>query len=129
MAPEYGANLGFFPVDNETLAYSTLLAPLTSTSLSSKPIARADALPHRTLRSCVQRQAELDLVSVDRPSPDPTPTGSRALKNAKASFVKVVEGASQSTSTSNNGDTFDLSSGAVVIGSHHQLHQTRRIHR
>ncbi|MBV9888421.1 MAG: aconitate hydratase AcnA, partial [Acidobacteria bacterium] len=39
-----------------------------------------------------------------------------ALKNAKSSFTKVVEGApSKHAAVKNNGDSFDLSSGAVVI--------------
>ena len=39
-----------------------------------------------------------------------------SLKNAKTSFVKVVEGNPvKQVSVKNNGDSFDLSSGAVVI--------------
>ena len=39
-----------------------------------------------------------------------------ALKNAKASFTKVVEGTTtKEVHVKNNGDAFELSSGAVVI--------------
>jgi aconitate hydratase len=60
---------------------------------------------------------ELDLASVEPTVAGPKrPQDRVALKNAKASFVKVVEGASaKHVHVKNNGDTFDLSSGAVVI--------------
>ncbi len=119
MAPEYGATMGFFPVDNETLAY------LHFTSRSHEQIALVEAYckeqmlfrTDSTPEPAFSDKLELDLASVE-----PTVAGQKrpqdrvALKNAKASFVKVVEGASaKHVPVKNNGDTFDLSSGAVVI--------------
>src|SRR5262249_11452290 len=60
---------------------------------------------------------ELDLASVEPTVAGPKrPQDRVALKNAKSSFTKVIEGApSKQAHVKNNGDVFDLSSGAVVI--------------
>ncbi|HET6932581.1 MAG TPA: aconitate hydratase AcnA [Candidatus Acidoferrum sp.] len=119
MAPEYGATMGFFPVDNETLAY------LHFTSRSHEQIALVEAYckeqmlfrTDSTPEPAFSDKLELDLASVEPTVAGPKrPQDRVALKNAKASFVKVVEGASaKHVQVKNNGDTFDLSSGAVVI--------------
>ncbi|HET7107210.1 MAG TPA: aconitate hydratase AcnA [Candidatus Acidoferrum sp.] len=119
MAPEYGATMGFFPVDNETLAY------LHFTSRSHEQIALVEAYckeqmlfrTDTTPEPAFSDKLELDLASVEPTVAGPKrPQDRVALKNAKASFVKVVEGASaKHVHVKNNGDTFDLSSGAVVI--------------
>jgi aconitate hydratase len=119
MAPEYGATMGFFPVDNETLAY------LHFTSRSHEQIALVEAYckeqmlfrTDSTPEPAFSDKLELDLASVEPTVAGPKrPQDRVALKNAKASFVKVVEGASpKHVHVKNNGDTFDLSSGAVVI--------------
>jgi len=119
MAPEYGATMGFFPVDNETLAY------LHFTSRSHEQIALVEAYCKEqmlfrndsTAEPAFSDKLELDLASVEPTVAGPKrPQDRVALKNAKASFVKVVEGASaKHVHVKNNGDTFDLSSGAVVI--------------
>jgi aconitate hydratase len=91
MAPEYGATMGFFPVDSETLAYLQFTG-------------RAHEL-------------ELDLGTVEPTVAGPKrPQDRVALRNAKSSFTKVVEGTPQKHfQVRNNGDSFDFSSGAVVI--------------
>src|SRR5467141_710166 len=119
MAPEYGATMGYFPVDNETLAY------LHFTSRSHEQIALVEAYckeqmlfrTDTTPEPAFSDKLELDLASVEPTVAGPKrPQDRVALKNAKASFVKVVEGASaKHVHVKNNGDTFDLSSGAVVI--------------
>src|ERR1700757_560678 len=119
MAPEYGATMGFFPVDNKTLAY------LHFTSRSHEQIALVEAYckeqmlfrTDSTPEPAFSDKLELDLASVEPTVAGPKrPQDRVALKNAKASFVKVVEGASaKHVQVKNNGDTFDLSSGAVVI--------------
>jgi len=60
---------------------------------------------------------ELDLGSVEATVAGPKrPQDRVALRQAKASFTKVVEGTpDKHVSVRNNGDSFDLSSGAVVI--------------
>src|SRR6202041_959536 len=119
MAPEYGATMGFFPVDSETLAYlhftgrSHEQIALVEAYCKEQMLFRTDTTPEPLFSD----KLELDLASVEPTVAGPKrPQDRVALKNAKASFVKVVEGASAThVQVKNNGDTFDLSSGAVVI--------------
>ena len=119
MAPEYGATMGFFPVDSETLAY------LQFTSRTQEQIALVEAYcKEQMLFRTDQTPTPLfnDTLELDLGSVEPTVAGPKrpqdrvALRNAKTSFIKVVEGApSNQIKVQNNGDSFDLSSGAVVI--------------
>jgi aconitate hydratase len=119
MAPEYGATMGFFPVDDETLAY------LRFTARSEEQIALVEAYckEQGLFRSDATRDPSFsDTLELDLGSVEPTVAGPKrpqdrvALKNAKASFTKVVEGTPvKRVAVKNNGDAFDLSSGAVVI--------------
>src|SRR6184192_1731572 len=119
MAPEYGATMGFFPVDAETLAY------LQFTSRSAEQIALVEAYcKEQMLFRTEQTPAPLfnDTLELDLATVEPTVAGPKrpqdrvALRQAKASFTKVVEGTpAKHVAVRNNGDSFDLSSGAVVI--------------
>src|SRR6266699_94768 len=119
MAPEYGATMGFFPVDAETLAY------LQFTSRSAEQIALVEAYcKEQMLFRTDQTPAPLfnDMLELDLGTVEPTVAGPKrpqdrvALRQAKASFTKVVEGTpAKHVAVRNNGDSFDLSSGAVVI--------------
>ena len=119
MAPEYGATMGFFPVDKETLAYlhftgrSQEQVALVEAYCKEQILFRSDATPDPAFSD----RLELDLGNVEPTVAGPKrPQDRVALKNAKASFTKVVEGAtSKEVSVKNNGDAFPLSSGAVVI--------------
>jgi aconitate hydratase len=119
MAPEYGATMGFFPVDSETLAY------LQFTGRAHEQIALVEAYckeqflfrTDSTADPIFSDKLELDLSSVEPTVAGPKrPQDRVALRNAKSSFTKVIEGAPQKhVPVRNNGDSFDLSSGAVVI--------------
>jgi aconitate hydratase len=119
MAPEYGATMGFFPVDAETLAY------LQFTARSSEQIALVEAYckeqmlfrTDQTPAPLFNGTLELDLGSVEPTVAGPKRPQDRVpLRQAKSSFTKVVEGApAKHIAVRNNGDSFDLSSGAVVI--------------
>jgi aconitate hydratase A / 2-methylisocitrate dehydratase len=119
MAPEYGATMGFFPVDSETLAY------LQFTGRAHEQIALVEAYckeqflfrTDSTTDPNFSDKLELDLGTVEPTVAGPKrPQDRVALRNAKSSFTKVVEGAPQKhVPVRNNGDSFDLSSGAVVI--------------
>jgi len=119
MAPEYGATMGFFPVDAETLAY------LQFTSRSAEQIALVEAYcKEQMLFRTDQTPAPLfnDTLELDLATVEPTVAGPKrpqdrvALRQAKSSFTKVVEGTpAKHVAVRNNGDSFDLSSGAVVI--------------
>ena len=119
MAPEYGATMGFFPVDNETLAYLHFTArsheqvALVEAYCKEQMLFRTDTTPEPFFSDTV----ELDLGTVESTLAGPKrPQDRVALKNAKSSFVKVVEGGPvKQVTLKNNGDSFDLSSGAVVI--------------
>jgi aconitate hydratase len=119
MAPEYGATMGFFPVDAETLAYLHFTArsheqiALVEAYCKEQMLFRTDA----TLDPEFCGTLELDLGSVEPTVAGPKRPQDRVpLRQAKTSFAKVVEGSpAKHVAVRNNGDSFDLSSGAVVI--------------
>ncbi|HXE33403.1 MAG TPA: aconitate hydratase AcnA [Verrucomicrobiae bacterium] len=119
MAPEYGATMGFFPVDQETLAY------LQFTARSAEQIALVEAYCKEQMLFRTDDMADpifSDKLELDLGTVEPTVAGPKrpqdrvSLRNAKSSFTKVVEGTpGKRVAVRNNGDSFDLSSGAVVI--------------
>jgi aconitate hydratase len=119
MAPEYGATMGFFPVDAETLAYLHFTArgqehiALVEAYCKEQMLFRNDETPAPLFNDAL----ELDLGSVEPTVAGPKRPQDRVpLRQAKSSFTKVVEGTpDKHVSVRNNGDSFDLSSGAVVI--------------
>jgi aconitate hydratase len=119
MAPEYGATMGFFPVDSETLAYLQFTGraheqiALVEAYCKEQSLFRTDS----TVEPIFSDKLELDLSSVEPTVAGPKrPQDRVALRNAKSSFTKVVEGTPQKNiPVRNNGDSFHLSSGAVVI--------------
>ncbi len=119
MAPEYGATMGFFPVDSETLAYLQFTGraheqiALVEAYCKEQSLFRTDSTPDPAFSD----KLELDLSTVEPTVAGPKrPQDRVALKNAKSSFTKVVGDApSKHAAVKNNGDSFELSSGAVVI--------------
>jgi aconitate hydratase len=119
MAPEYGATMGFFPVDAETLAYLQFTGraleqvALVEAYCKEQSLFRTDSTPDPVFSD----KLELDLASVEPTVAGPKRPQDRVpLRQAKSSFTKVVEGApDKHVQVRNNGDSFDLSSGAVVI--------------
>jgi aconitate hydratase len=119
MAPEYGATMGFFPVDAETLAYLRFTArsdeqvALVEAYCKEQGLFRTDETPDPAFSDTL----ELDLSRVEPTLAGPKrPQDRVGLTEAKASFLKTVEGAPEKrVQIRNNGDRFELSSGAVVI--------------
>src|SRR5712664_3685302 len=119
MAPEYGATMGFFPVDSETLAYLRFTArpseqiALVEAYTKEQGLFRTDATPDPVFSD----KLELNLASVEPTVAGPKRPQDRVLlRQAKSSFQKVVEGAPlKQIAVKNNGDAFNLSSGSVVI--------------
>ncbi|HXY24396.1 MAG TPA: aconitate hydratase AcnA [Candidatus Acidoferrum sp.] len=119
MAPEYGATMGFFPVDSETLAYLRFTArpaeqiALVEAYCKEQMLFRTDETPAPLFNDTL----ELDLGTVEPTVAGPKRPQDRVpLRQAKTSFTKVVEGTPvKIVPVRNNGDSFDLSSGAVVI--------------
>ncbi len=119
MAPEYGATMGFFPVDAETLAYlrftgrSAERIALVEAYTKAQGLFRTDQTPDPIFSDTL----ELDLAQVEPTLAGPKRPQDRVpLRQAKASFEKAMEGAPQKrVSVKNNGDAFELSNGSVVI--------------
>jgi aconitate hydratase len=119
MSPEYGATMGFFPVDAGTLAYLHFTArsyeqiALVEAYCKEQMLFRTDETPAPLFNDTL----ELDLGSVEPTLAGPKRPQDRVpLRQAKSSFTKVVEGTSaKHVVVRNNGDSFDLSSGSVVI--------------
>src|SRR6202167_2511977 len=119
MAPEYGATMGFFPVDSETLSYlrftgrSAERVRLVEEYTKAQGIFRTDATPDPMYTD----KLELDLATVEATLAGPKRPQDRVpLRQSKASFEKSLEGVAQKhVAVRNNGDKFELSNGSVVI--------------
>src|SRR5450631_1710297 len=119
MAPEYGATMGFFPVDSETLSYlrftgrSETRARLVEEYTKAQGIFRTDATPDPMYTD----KLELDLATVEATLAGPKRPQDRVpLRKSKSMFEKSLEGAAQkNVAVKNNGDQFELSNGSVVI--------------
>ena len=118
MAPEYGATMGFFPVDAETLAYLRFTArneehvKLVEAYTKEQGLFRTDATPDPIFSD----RLELNLATVVPTMAGPKrPQDSVFLTDAKSSFEKSLGAAPKSVSVQNNGDHFELSDGSVVI--------------
>ena len=119
MAPEYGATMGFFPVDAETLAYLQFTArpaeqiALVEAYCKEQMLFRTDSTPAPDFNDTL----ELDLGTVEPTVAGPKrPQDRVALRDAKSSFAKIVEGSQDiHAAVRNNGNSFDLSSGSIVI--------------
>jgi aconitate hydratase len=118
MAPEYGATMGFFPVDAETLAYLRFTArseeqvKLVEAYTKEQGLFRTDATPDPIFSD----RLELNLATVVPTMAGPKrPQDSVFLTDAKSSFEKSLGAAPKSVSVQNNGDHFQLSDGSVVI--------------
>ena len=119
MAPEYGATMGFFPVDAETLAYLQFTArpheqiALVEAYCKEQGLFRTDATPDPAFTDTLQ----LDLGTVEPTVAGPKrPQDRVALRSAKSSFTRIVEGSpAKRARVQNNGDSFELANGSVVI--------------
>ena len=118
MAPEYGATMGFFPVDAETLAYLRFTARkedqirLVEAYTKEQGLFRTDQTPDPIFSDRI----ELDLATVVPTMAGPKrPQDSVPLTQAKSSFEKTLTAQPKHISVQNNGDKFDLSDGSVVI--------------
>src|SRR3984885_376006 len=119
MAPEYGATMGFFPVDAETLSYLRFTGRtaervrLVEEYTKAQGIFRTDATPDPIYTD----KLELDLASVEATLAGPKRPQDRVpLRQSKTMFEKSLDGAApKHIAVRNNGDKFELSNGSVVI--------------
>jgi aconitate hydratase len=118
MAPEYGATMGFFPVDSETLSYLRFTArsreqvELVEVYAKEQGLFRTDLTPDPIFSD----RLELDLGNVVPTMAGPKrPQDSVPLTQAKVAFEKSLTEPPKHVSVQNNGDKFDLADGSVVI--------------
>jgi aconitate hydratase len=118
MAPEYGATMGFFPVDSEALAYLRFTARpanqvrLVEAYTKEQGLFRTDQTPDPIFSD----RLELDLATVVPTMAGPKrPQDSVPLTQAKTAFEQSLTETPRHASVQNNGDKFELSDGSVVI--------------
>src|SRR5215469_6457607 len=118
MSPEYGATMGFFPVDAETLAYlrftgrSEDQVRLVEAYTKEQGLFRTDQTPDPIFSD----RLDLDLARVVPTMAGPKrPQDSVPLAQAKSAFEKSLEAQPKHVALQNNGDRFDLADGSVVI--------------
>ena len=124
MSPEYGATIGFFPVDDETLKYLELtgrspeLIQLVEAYCKEQGLYRTDASPDPVFTDTL----ELDLATVEPSLAGPRRPQDRVpLKQAKPLFQQALPSllksgdASRTVSVQLNGDRVSLGHGSVVI--------------
>jgi aconitate hydratase len=122
MAPEYGATMGFFPVDNETLAYLRFSGREEAHVDVVERVLKEQGLFH-TASAHEPRftdTLELDLGDVVPSIAGPKrPQDRIALTESKRSWQSVLEGyeasAAQVAEVTRGDETFTLKNGAVVI--------------
>ena len=124
MGPEYGATIGYFPVDDETLRYLELtgrdphLIELVETYAKEQGMFRTDASPDPVFTDTL----ELDLSTVvpslagpRRPQDRvPLTESKKAFKEALPSLIKSGD-VNKTVNVQMNGDKFQLGHGSVVI--------------
>src|SRR5438552_5640339 len=124
MGPEYGATIGYFPVDDETLRYLELtgrdpdLIKLVETYAKAQGMFRTDASPDPMFSDTL----ELDLGSVvpslagPRRPQDRVPLmeSKKAFKEALPSLIKSGD-VNKSVAVQMNGYKFDFTHGSVAI--------------
>ncbi|MEO6165743.1 MAG: aconitate hydratase AcnA [Candidatus Binatia bacterium] len=124
MGPEYGATVGYFPIDDETLRYLTLTArdphliKLVETYAKEQGMFRTDASPDPMFSDFL----ELDLASVVPSISGPRrPQDRIALTDSKQAFAEALpslmktKNVDRKVAVQLNGDKFELKHGSVVI--------------
>ena len=121
MAPEYGATMGFFPIDHRTLEY------LRMTNRSDEQVARVEAYCKRqglwrdpSRRATYSSEAHLDLSTVEPSLAGPKrPQDRIALSNMQAKWqqtrTELGHAEPEGAQTTYEGQTFELDDGDVVI--------------
>ena len=119
MAPEYGATIGFFPVDSETLNYLRVsnrdpqLVKLVEAYCKEQGLFRTDATPDPVFSDSI----ELDLGTVTPSMAGPKRPQDRVeLPDVKKNFAAGFKDATQKVShTEIDGHPVEFGGGAVVI--------------
>ena len=136
MAPEYGATVGYFPVDQQTLDYLYAtgrpeeLIALVEAYAKAQGIYRVDAADSTVAEPEYEKSLELDLSTVEPSMAGPKrPQDRISLSDLKEEWAKVLRApvkergfavpeekvGTQAGVALKNGDTFDLRHGDVAI--------------
>ena len=133
MAPEYGATMGFFPVDAETLAYLRFTASQRRSHPPRRGVhERTGPLPHR--RNARSRFSRTRSNSISR-NVVPTmagpkrPQDSVPLTQAKSSFEKSLTAAAKARQRAKQRRSTSISRTAPSSSPRSPAARTRRIHR
>ncbi len=118
MAPEYGATMGFFPVDEETLAYLRFTnrdpsrVALVEAYTKEQGLFRTDATPDPVYSDTL----ELDLGTVTPSMAGPKRPQDRVeLPKVRDNFLQAFPGPKKAAKAKLNGNAAHLETGAVVI--------------
>jgi len=118
MAPEYGATMGFFPVDDETLAYLKFtnrapdLVALVEAYTKEQGLFRTDSTPDAAYSDTLQ----LDLATVTPSMAGPKRPQDRVeLPAVRQNFHDAFPGPTKSAPAEIDGKATNVESGAVVI--------------
>src|SRR5206468_1922823 len=118
MAPEYGATMGFFPVDQETLEYLKFsnraadLIELVEAYTKEQGLFRTDTTPDPVYAD----RLELNLASVNPSMAVPKRPQDRVeLPDVKQNFHAAFPGKSNTAAAEIDGQRANLENGAVVI--------------
>ncbi len=118
MAPEYGATIGFFPIDEQALAYMRLSNRPADTIALTEAYAKEQGL---FLTADSPDPEYTDTLSLDLNTVVPSLAGPKRpqdrieLPNVKANFVEVLGGAVKSAPIVMDGVETQVSDGSVVI--------------
>ncbi|MSQ83476.1 MAG: aconitate hydratase AcnA [Myxococcales bacterium] len=122
MAPEYGATIGYFPIDDKTVEFlrftgrSAETVALVEAYCKAQGLFRTDATPDPRFSSVL----ELDLASVEPSMAGPKrPQDRVALTQVKSAFAKelpaLLKPGAELTATATTADGHTLRHGSVVI--------------
>jgi len=118
MAPEYGATMGFFPVDQETLEYLKFsnrdadLIALVEAYTKEQGLFRTDATPDPTYTDTL----ELDLGTVNPSMAGPKRPQDRVeLPDVKKNFAVALSGPAKQATAAIDGQKVAIGDGSVVI--------------
>jgi aconitate hydratase len=123
MAPEYGATIGFFPIDDETLNYLRLTgrkpiqAAVVEAYAKAQGLFRTDSSPDPVFMDTI----ELDLASVEPSMAGPKRPQDRVpLAKSKSVFREALPSLMKTKSAgtvavADNGSKYELNDGSVVI--------------
>jgi len=131
MAPEYGATMGFFPVDDETLAYLRLTGrPAEQVTLVERYMKEqglfrtaATAVPEFTTRLCLDLATVVPSLAGPKRPQDRVPlrsvkktfADSLTAPTAKRGFALEGQALARTGTVKENGQTSTIHHGAVVI--------------